>query len=85
MHKAGRVEQDVDGAGALGNHGDSIAVAHVEPRHFRDAVLAEQRQTLLVDIGGKHRGAFTRKGNSASPANSHGARGHERALALESV
>ena len=50
-----------------------------------DAILAEQRKALFVDVGCKNRRAFARKADGAGAANTHCARGHERPLALKAV
>ena len=85
MHEAGGIEQDVGLAGALGHRGDGCAVARVEFCDFRDAFALERRKLALVDIGGKHGGAFARKGQRAGAADARRGRGHECALALQAV
>ena len=85
MHEAGRVEQDVDLADALGHRGDGGGVAHVEPRHLGDAFLGEQREPFSSMSVANHRGAFARKGEGAGAADAHRGRGDECAFALEAV
>ncbi len=85
MHEACGVEQDVDGADVFRHRGDGCGIAHVEPRHLGHAIPGEQRQPLFVDVGCNNRGALARKGHRTGAANSHRARGDERALALQAV
>ena len=85
MHEAGRVEQDVGLAGALGYRVHRRAVARIELCHLGNAFLGEQRQFLFVDVGGKDGGAFARKGQRAGAADAHCGGGDECAFALQAV
>jgi hypothetical protein len=85
MHEACRVEQDVDLADPFGHRGDGRAVAYVELCDLRHAFLGERCETLLIDIGGKNRGALARKGDCRGASDARRAGGHERAFALEAV
>ena len=85
VYEAGGIEQDVDLAGALGQGGDGRAVTDVEPGYFRDALALECGKLGLVNVGGEHRCAFTRKGDCAGAADSGGGGGDKGALALQAV
>jgi hypothetical protein len=85
MHEAGGIEQDVGLAGAPGHRGDGGAVAHIEPGHFRDPFTLEGFELGLVDVGGEHGRAFTRKSHGTGAADSDGGGGDECALALQAV
>jgi hypothetical protein len=56
-----------------------------KPRDFRDAVLGKLRQAFFVDVGGKYRGTFARKGDRRSAANTCCACGDEGAFAFQAV
>ena len=85
MHEAGRIEQDVGLAGALGHCRHRGAVAGVELCDLGDAFLLEQCQLGLVDVGGEHGGALARKRQRAGAADADGGGSHEGALAFQAV
>ena len=84
MHEAGRVEQDVDLAGAFCDGSDGGGVADVEPRDLGHAFPASAA-SLFIDIGGKHGGAFARKSDGTGAADACGRRGHKCAFAFQAV
>jgi hypothetical protein len=62
MDRAGAVEQRVHGAGAAVDRLDGGGVPHVEAKGRDGRPLGrERRQRILVDVGGKHRGARIRE------------------------
>jgi hypothetical protein len=85
MHEACGVEQDVDRARAFCHLGNRGAVAHIQTRYFRNALLGERCEALFVDIGCENRGALARKGDRRRAANARRARSHECAFTLEAV
>ena len=85
VHEAGRVEQDVGLAGALGHRGHRSTIAGIEFCNLGNAFALQRGKLALVDVGGEHSGAFARKCHCAGAANSNGGSGDECALALQTV
>ena len=85
VHEAGRVEQDVDLADALGEGVDVGGVANVEPCRLGDAFLGQRSDALLIDVGGDHGGALARECDGAGASDARRCCGDDGALSLEAV
>ncbi len=85
MNEAGRIEQDVDLADALGEGIDIGGVAHVEPGGLGNALLAQGGDPRFIDVGGDHGGALARECDGAGASDARRRGGDNGALSLQSI